>query len=696
MKHRIHLLLNLLVALAIVLPWSAYVRPVGAIPEKSSSDTGIYRTSVTLPNSAARARLDELGVTVLAEGVDTAIVLATAGQLETLARLRFQPQASDDLGLLVETNGRSKPWLLASLSGALASARQAQTALDSDAVTAEQAEAAAQAVLDGLTPEQEAGILGITSVDDDGDGLTNTEEAWWCTDPMNQNSDGDAQNYTDGQEVAALLDFTLPRSVRWGYGAPFGPPNAWPDWNGVDGNPDTPACNDGDWDTIPDYAEAYIVGSRTPDESTDNDKFDDGQELFGITYCPGAPTNCGYGSYPAVEYWNFITAEMPDWVEPPGDNLFVAAFPVPEVSVVAGSWTVERVTTITTQEGQMTETTNSYATSVTEGQSTSIADTVTWNEWEEVSESVETPLNAAAATPDIITSCTGQGFWCYAWGGVKLAGGVAAVPAGAILAAGGALACPETLGLGCAVAIGGGALATSFGPSIAQSGWDDLFGKDESQNAINANIYNSNTNINNVSASAESNVSVTLNNNFDTQGMMNSLDGIAYAINQQGSLLARGLYDISYQISRPRYTETHTNGRSWGGSQTTTHEVYEEHTITEGEAFTTGQNWSTAWAVDSSHAADLTFDYTVENTGTEYAREIGGLIFNIYLGDDSTPIISYPAWQQFSGGTLDNVFPGDSHTFSSNPVPLTLEQMKRIDLGEKLTVVMEPAFRTRF
>ncbi|HNB54958.1 MAG TPA: thrombospondin type 3 repeat-containing protein, partial [Anaerolineales bacterium] len=151
----------------------------------------------------------------------------------------------------------------------------------------------------------------------------------------------------------------------------------------------------------------------------------------------------------------------------------------------------------------------------------------------------------------------------------------------------------------------------------------------------------------------------------------------------------QGFQDISYAISQPRYTETHTSGSSHGGAQTVTNEVYEEHTITEGQAFTTGQNWSTAWAVDSSHAADLTFTYNVENNGTEYAREITGLVFNIYLGDDPNPIISYPAWQQFPDGKLLNVFPGDTNTFTSTPIPLTLDQMRRIDLGEPLTVVLE-------
>ena len=156
-------------------------------------------------------------------------------------------------------------------------------------------------------------------------------------------------------------------------------------------------------------------------------------------------------------------------------------------------------------------------------------------------------------------------------------------------------------------------------------------------------------------------MSVILNQQLDDQRIVQSLDGVQYAINQQGMLMARGLQDISYQISRPRYTETHTSGRSWGGAQTVTNEVYEEHTIAEGQAFTTGQNWSTAWAVDSSHAADLTFNYYVQNTGNEYAREIAGLVFNVYLGDDTNPIVSYPAWQQFPNGKLENVFPA-THT----------------------------------
>lgn len=661
--------------------------------------TDLFRTWVTLPNSTSLARLESLGVVVLQESGARALVLADAEQLEALARLRFKPEASDDLGMLTQDQAKALPWLAVSLQPLLAQGKAVRAlSLDDnmrlsaeDAPAMVQAQADLRAAMAGLTPEQRAGIMGLTSLDSDGDGLTDTAEAWWCTDPGNPNSDGDAQGYTDGQEVTALLDFTLPRATRWGYGAPFGPPNAWPDFNGMDGNPTTPACNDGDYDTIPDYAEIFMVGSRVPEESTDRDKFDDGQELFGVTYCPGAPTSCGYGSYPRIEYWNYIKATMPTWVLPPGDNLFVAAFPVPEVSVIPGSWTVERVTTITTQEGQMTQQEHSYETSVMRGESTSIADTVTWNNWAEVSEAVERPLGRykLAGSPEQVV--TPEGFWHRAWGAAQLV--IGAGVAGGSVAVAGAIC---TTGIGCPLGVAAVSAGGALGGAIAGKGWSDLTGPDEVQNQVSINqydqstmYYDSSSPYYDLSTSAEENAYITLNQQFDSQGIMKSLDGVQYAINRQGELLARGLYDISYQISRPRLTETRTNGHSWGGEQTTTHEVYEEHTLSEGEAFTTGENWSTAWAVDSSHAADLTFDYTVKNTGTEYARELIGLVFNIYLGDDTTPVISYPAWQQFPNGKLENVFPGAVNTFASTAIPLTLEQMMRIDLGDRLMVVLE-------
>lgn len=706
---RLRWALNLLTLLTLLAPLAS---PAAVFPEDASAAplpagkvlpagepfedwTDLFRTWVTLPNSTSRARLESLGVVVLQESGARALVLADAEQLEALARLRFKPEASDDLGMLMQDHAEALPWLAASLQPLLAQGKAVRAlSLDDnmrlsaeDAPSVVQAQADLHAAMAGLTPEQRAGIMGLTSLDSDGDGLTDTAEAWWCTDPGNPNSDGDAQGYTDGQEVTALLDFTLPRAVRWGYGAPFGPPNAWPDFNGMDGNPNTPACNDGDYDTIPDYAEVFMVGSKVPEESTDRDKFDDGQELFGVTYCPGAPASCGYGSYPRIEYWNYIKATMPTWVLPPGDNLFVAAFPAPEVSVIPGSWTVDPVTTITTQQGQMTQQEHSYETSVMRGESTSIADTVTWNNWEEVSEAIETPLSYSHLTSDsVIFSSDPRSKLAK----MRQTIGLGTIVLGAVAWGG----CILITGGACVV-VGGTALGlATFGMSEIMSGAETLVEIESDEVRPNMKYPDpgmSCTRPNDAQCinTPNNKDQAVLSQKTDYQGISSSLDGINYTLGQQNEILARGLYDISYQISRPRLTETRTQGRSWGGAQTTTHEIYEEHTISEGEAFTTGENWSTAWAVDSSHAANLTFNYTVKNTGTEYARELTGLVFNIYLGDDTTPIISYPAWQQFPNGKLENVFPGAVNTFASTAIPLTLEQMMRIDLGDRLVVVLE-------
>jgi len=85
--------------------------------------TGLYRITVTLRTPADWNRLEQLGVVVLertargrtADGQEnadrkgvksaasrtSAVILADADQLEALARLRFEPRGTDELGALV-------------------------------------------------------------------------------------------------------------------------------------------------------------------------------------------------------------------------------------------------------------------------------------------------------------------------------------------------------------------------------------------------------------------------------------------------------------------------------------------------------------------------------------------------------------------------------------------------------------------
>lgn len=608
------------------------------IPAEFQPAPGLYRARIFIRGSADLERLESMGIKVLTAVDDIAVVIVKRNKLDELGRLRMYPQ------------GVAR---IADMKGATVAALT-ESALVVD-------------------------LLNAVAADADNDGLSDTEESWWCTSPTDNNSDSpnapSAGDPNDGAEVQAIIQ-ALRFNKRSQYGTPFA---LWPSFNPW--NP-SGTCLDGDRDSVPDLAEA-VLGLLKERESTDRDRFDDGQESFGTTFCPGAGV-CGYGALPRNEDVTVFFNDLPSWVQAPGSSPYVAAFPIPEVSVVPGSWKVERITTITTQQGTMSQTEKTYGSAVTKGQSTSIADTVTWNNWTEISESIERPLGsenseilgvllqlgsgAVRVLPQI-----GRAVWTFC--NRNLLTGEACIEGGKQIATGawnvvksGFRSNPDATPNGAGGGGGGGADGT----------WPP--GKYDSDNQ------------NNVSTAPSAIASIQLSQNFDFSGVVDSLDNLQFATNRQGDLLARGLHDISYAISQPRYTETRTNGRSWGGAQTVTNEQYEEHTLSESEAFTTGQNWSTAWAVNSSQAARLDFSYTVKNSGTDYTRELSGLIFNVYLGDDETPIVSYPAWQLFPNGKLQNIFPGASQTYSTNngttTIYLTLEQMKRIDLGERLTVVV--------
>ncbi len=218
---------------------AAYALPA---PAAQATLAGPYRTRVTFPNSTSRARLNQLGVVVLDEGPDWALLLADADQLADLARLRFQPRATGDLGLLVGAHAKAIPWLAQSVQPVLAQATR-MSAVGQDGILPYEAQASLRAAMHALTPEQQAGIASLTTIDDDGDGLTNTQEEWWCTDPADPDSDGDGVD--DGDEVAALQAWLSNESG--GPSASGKPFVGWP--------PDHPGCYDDDQDSIPDLAE---------------------------------------------------------------------------------------------------------------------------------------------------------------------------------------------------------------------------------------------------------------------------------------------------------------------------------------------------------------------------------------------------------------------------------------------------------
>ena len=175
---------------------------------------------------------------------------------------------------------------------------------------------------------------------------------------------------------------------------------------------------------------------------------------------------------------------------------------------------------------------------------------------------------------------------------------------------------------------------------------------------------------------------------IETQDRVAGRAGTDLSLTDTGEFVFEPVIQISVPAQGPIRTEA--TGHSWGGSRTVAHTEYQEHTITQGERFTDGEDWRTAVTTDTAHSADLWFTYKVRNRGQDFAHEIADLAFNIYIGDDPNPAITYfPAVDIGGDGKLHDFRPGEEHTYTSARVPLSLEQMKAIDTGGPLYVVLE-------
>lgn len=231
------------------------------------------------------------------------------------------------------------------------------------------------------------------SVDTDGDGLTNDQEAFWCTSVSGQDSDGDGTK--DGAEVTSLKNWMNNKlSQAPSTRKPFA---GWPNQT---------TCLDDDYDSIRQPGQWNELGLRGDTRSTNLDKFDDGEEVFGITSAPAATTTAAMATCRAAPT-PVLSAPTCSSVKAPGNHPLVAAFPVPEVNMVQSSFQVQPFTIITTEQGTMTQSAKSYSTSKTEGTSSSVSDTTTWNDWQETS---ETKALAAAAVTTVYTKIKARNY----------------------------------------------------------------------------------------------------------------------------------------------------------------------------------------------------------------------------------------------------------------------------------------------
>ncbi len=682
-------------------PLSATATPISKVAAQSATSTAagntadLYRTQITVNGTLRWQRLEELQVVTLSKQADQAVVLVDAAQLETLARLGFIPTATEALTTLATTAATEAPWLAWRLQPLL------QQAAGVQAANATQASQTLQTAMQALTTETRTALATTSSIDDDGDGLTNTQESWWCTDPLNPDSDGDGAK--DGVEVAAAKAWLAnTASAPPATGKPF---SGWPATK--------TGCPDDDQDSVPDLAERWELGLNLNRESTDRDKFDDGQELFGNTYCPGSGGFCGYGALPRNEDWGVIFAEMPAWVRAPGNHPLVAAFPKPEVDVVESSFHLQTVTVVTTDHVISQGTERTYSTAKTEGTSTSVANTKTWNNWQEVSVTepvfsssfraskgnVQTAVEPISFTGMLGTAATFVGGKCLVDGAVEIFAGEVRTTCEKIY--------DNQAAIGSSIVTGATTAAREFGydpdADLLQNAWNlskcalnstgilpgqgQCFTNGLAKGAVD--FYND-LRQRNAQNAIQDNTSDPGGNGTHIE---ESYDNGTPVVN------AYPRYEINFPVTNPLpvKTETTSTGSSTGGAITTSTSEYEEHTVTNGEAFSNGESWGNATAQDSAHAADLWFTYRVRNTGTEYAREIGDLTFNLYIGDPATgsgqaadPAYTYFVANDIGGdGKFHNFMPNEQHPYTSQRIPLTLAQMKAIDLGGPIRIVVE-------
>ena len=646
---------------------------------------GLYRTTVILRQPRDDARLEKLGAVPLtaipATRPTTAIVLVDGAALDDLARLRFEPQVTDELGDLLKANsigldglGSTVQQLLSMSAKVEGSVRPKSATLDSDL---------SYVGLEGLreslrlvAPGERAELAALAADDDDSDGLTNTQEAFWCTNAQKIDSDGDGAS--DWEEVRDAKDWLGNRRG--------GPPSTGKPFSGW---PATIAgCVDDDKDSLPDMAERWELGLNLNWESTDRDKFDDGQELFGGTYCPGSAAYCGYGALPRNEDWGVVTAAMPSWVRSSGNHPMVAAFPVPEISVADSSFKVTVITEISTDHTITEGSEHTYTTSETDGQSTGVADATTWNSWEEVS--VSKPLSGSSAltepvlkSPEHVNELSEKVFLNI--NGRTLTNREFFNCLGDFV----------SLGLGCAgtvidLASGIHSLwsgtpegEVTDGVCLLTSGCAPILGIVKLYDALPTIKIGDQTG--KVQAGVQKNI---LDRPKSYSGTLKTVK--VDPATGTTTVTGRQAIPFSYPIPNPVPIRTETKGSSRGGSHTVEHTTYKEYTTGESNAFSDAESWGDATATNSAKAAQLTFRYFVRNTGTEYAREVGDVAFSIYVGDDPNPIATHLVADDIHGdGLIHNLMPGDERSFTANPTDITLDQLRAIDTGSPIRIVVE-------
>ncbi|MBN1919569.1 MAG: hypothetical protein JW889_16865 [Verrucomicrobia bacterium] len=519
---------------------------------------------------------------------------------------------------------------------------------------------------------------GSSPNDKDGDGLTDLKETWWGTNPYDPDTDDDG--VSDGQEIA------LCKAGNTTYGVPW--PD-WPDWghypsykdqfgNDVP-NEELALVIDLDCDCIPDAAERFDLGTNAYRESTDGDKYDDGQEFWGIT-------QIGRGALPRSVDSDFFTSSMPNFVDPPGLSTFVAAFPKIRITVYGDSISVTPCQTITSGEKHITTQENIYECNTVQESETTSSTSMSVNEFVEMKRNPGGAVFDDGATPD--------------WRTLDYVQDAPESPASPDDSSDGDKRFVSTVGAGHvseAVRITDSeeqiqdilsrldALEAENRRKEEEAVFDDVFGAFP----IVSNLWHAGkvfywafqdptittymppvegpTGTGTVLAdSADGSVEIATRTDF-TLEKPGSMAGITGMVREQ---------DSGDAATSETTHSSATSSRSYSRTETRQYNRMFTH-----------DEWSRATTQDVHHAADMKFTLQIANDGTDVCREITSILVNFYMGDAKYPFASANIVTEI--GSVTNLFPGESFVLTPVEVPLTLDLLKKFDNGAPIKILIE-------
>lgn len=419
--------------------------------------------------------------------------------------------------------------------------------------------------------------------DADSDGLNDGQEAIWGTDPHDPDTDKDGLK--DGDEVLI-------------YGS-------------------NPLEKDTDGDGLKDGIEVFYFRTNPIKESTDGDRYDDGQELLGHS-----PSGLGE-----------MGGDMPYFVQPPGDNVFVAAYPVIGIEVDDRTYVV-LTQQITTEFRNISTYTQQYSVSNTDGISMEIGKSTThvYNQWQDMANSQADAENFAHHTDEITGTETGFYNGTTIGSKTETETGSSQYEEHSFT---GHFEASVGIGKGSDSGLSGGFSRT------------DLDGRE---------IFSS---------------TLTGNERHDMQQ------------DYSGANIEKGEGNTTGWEHVIGQTSTKGTGLESGFSTTMTRTAYHETTVTNTNSIAKGYEWATATTIDPSNAGRLRFTFFIKNDGTDIAREINDLRFNIFIGEH--PPLTYPPANE-PAISLKNLIPGARVQYSAE-VPLTLEEVSDIDNGKPARIV---------